>query len=501
MIDPNSLVFAFGAISTAAVGLVFVFKYWLVDRHSYDWDWAQAFLLFAAAIALAAFQFDNGTVWSGLVANLLFWGFAAKMVQANLAFSGQEHLRFHLLGLCAVLAVVSLALGFYRVNAGLLMFTTVSAAIFIWTGVIFRALPRIGTIIFLAFLIRAVTILFRPYFVDSPHLFLFSIVSFSSNFVVGAALLAGSLLRSRDTLLNSQQGLHKANADLTAREAELQETNRLLETQAIRLERLGSDYATALQRAEEANRAKDSFISNMNHEFRTPLNAVLGFTELIQTGASTHGYDKIAEYSGYAHDAGRMMLRNVDRILTFVALDSGQRAIEDQSFQPRECISHVLDSLRAAAARRGVSLTLECCHAPDVWRGDEKAFRSIADELLRNAIKAAPDSSAVAVDLTGDDRELMLRIVDCGPGLSDKFLRTVGDLFNISENVLSRGGAKQGVGLGLSIAARYARLMGGTLRLDRNQPNGTIARVLFSVRQVPTVAQPGEKPVESKQTA
>jgi signal transduction histidine kinase len=106
------------------------------------------------------------------------------------------------------------------------------------------------------------------------------------------------------------------------------------------------------------------------------------------------------------------------------------------------------------------------------------------------------------VDLAGDDHELMLRITDSGPGLSDKFLRTVGDLFNISENVLSRGGAKQGVGLGLSIAARYARLMGGTLTLERNQPNGTIARVLLSAApQPPEAMRGGEQRVGEKQTA
>ncbi len=239
----------------------------------------------------------------------------------------------------------------------------------------------------------------------------------------------------------------------------------------------------------------------MNHEFRTPLNAVLGFTELVQAEATTHGYGKVTEYSGYAHDAGRMMLRNVDRILTFVALDSGQRSIENQSFQPRESVSHVIDSLKEAAARRGVTLTSECGNAPDAWCGDEKAFRAIADELLRNAIKAAPSGTSVAVHLSGDNRELMLRIVDCGPGLSDKFLRTVGDLFNISENVLSRGGAKQGVGLGLSIAARYARLLGGTLTLERNMPSGTIARVLFSAAPSTAAARTDTKPIEAKQTA
>jgi signal transduction histidine kinase len=499
MIDSNALVFAFGAISTATVGLVFAFKY-LGDRQPYDRDWALAFLLFGLAIAMAALQYDGRADWPGLVANLLFWGFAAKMVQANLAFSGQDSYRLPLLGLCAALAMASLALGFYRLNTGLLLFTTVSAIICLWTGLLFRTLPKIGTLIFLAFGIRAIVILFRPYFADSPHLFLYSIVSFSSNFLVGATLLAGSLMRSRDSLLASKDGLRTANAELTAREVELQETNRLLEEQAVRLERLGGDYAVALQRAEQANRAKDSFIANMNHEFRTPLNAVLGFTELIQSDAASKGYARIAEYSGYAHDAGRMMLRNVDRILNFVALDTGERPLGDQSFEPRKSVCGVLETLNGLAARRGTTIAVEVDRCPDAWRGDEKAFRAILDELLRNAINVAPEGTRVVVQLEGDDHELMLCIVDSGPGLSDKFLRTVGDLFNISEHVLSRGGAKQGVGLGLSIAARYARLMGGSLTLERNKPNGTIARVLLAAApQQPSANRVLDQPIEEKQ--
>src|SRR5689334_10752490 len=186
MIDPNALVFAFGAISTATIGLVFFFKYWIADRQIYDRDWALAHLLFAAAIALAAVQFDARNIWPGIAGNLLFWAFVWKMLQANLAFSGKNAPGGRVLALCAALTALSLVLGFYDVNSGLLFFAAVSAALFLWTGFIFRNLPQVGTLIFLAFTIRAVLVLARPYFVDSPHLFLFSVASFTSSFAVGA---------------------------------------------------------------------------------------------------------------------------------------------------------------------------------------------------------------------------------------------------------------------------------------------------------------------------
>ena len=127
--------------------------------------------------------------------------------------------------------------------------------------------------------------------------------------------------------------------------------------------------------------------------------------------------------------------RNVDRILTFVALDSGDRPIANQSFEPRKSVCHVVETLLEFATRRATTLESEIDRAPDAWCGDERAFRAIVDELLRNAIKAAPRGSIILVQLAGDDRELMLSIVDCGPGLSDKFLCTVGDLFNHPSNI------------------------------------------------------------------
>jgi signal transduction histidine kinase len=498
--SPDILVFSFGAISTGAIALVFGFKWVLDGRRFFDLAWTGAILSYALGIACLTFRIGMGAAAAGYAATVLFWIFVALMTMGNLSFAGRKVPWTAISIAAAIVAAISCAVQLQDAPWGLAVFGAVTAVLYFWTGWVLRRLPTIGAFAFGIFALRAAMALVRPLFVGTPFLIHFSVASFTLNFVVGAVLLAGSLCHSRELLLASREKLRRSNEALVAHEEELQETNRLLEEQAIRLERLGSDYATALQRAEQANRAKDSFISNMNHEFRTPLNAVLGFTELIQSDAASKGYAKITEYSGYAHDAGRMMLRNVDRILNFVALDTGERPVENQGFQPRQAICGVIETLNELAARRNATVVTEIDRCPDAWRGDERAFRAIIDELLRNAIKAAPEGTRVVVQLDGDDHELMLRIVDSGPGLSDKFLRTVGDLFNISEHVLSRGGAKQGVGLGLSIAARYARLMGGSLTLERNKPNGTIARVLLAAAPQQSAAQRvAGKPVEEKQ--
>jgi signal transduction histidine kinase len=502
-VSPDILVFSFGAISTGSIALVFAFKWLLDGRRFFDLAWTGAMLSYAFGVACLTFRLGSGATAAGYAATVLFWIFVALMILGNLSFVGRKLPWIAISVAAAIVTAISCAIQLQETHWGFAFIGAVTAVLYFWTGWVLRKLPMIGSFAFGIFALRAAMALVRPLFLGTPFLIHYSVASFTLNFMVGAVLLAGSLCHSRELLLASREKLRRSNEALVAHEEELQETNQLLEEQAVRLERLGSDYAAALQRAEQANRAKDSFISNMNHEFRTPLNAVLGFTELIQTDAASSGYARIKEYSGYAHDAGRMMLRNVDRILTFIALDSGHRSIESQSFQPRRSVRHVIDALNEQAARRGATIAPEIDHCPEVWSGDEKAFRAIVDELLRNAIKAAPDGTPIVVYLAGDDRELMLRIVDSGSGLSDKFLRTVGDLFNISENVLSRGGAKQGVGLGLSIAARYARLMGGTLTLERNQPSGTMARVLLSAAaaQPSAAVRAGDQPIEEKRTA
>jgi signal transduction histidine kinase len=478
--NPEALVFTFGSVSTGAIGLVLLLKWHIDDRRKSDLAWAAAHLCFAVAIAFAAIQQAYRSEPAGMIAILLFWVFAALMIIGNRAFIEQEGGSGISFGVCLALAAASFGLGLYRPEAGYALFTTAAAVIYAWTGWILRKLPQIGTVALWIFALRAFTVLLRPLFADTGHLFQFSVLSFTANFIVGATLVAGSLLKSRNSLRESEHRLRINNTELLAKETELRDSYRLLEDQTIRLEHLGTDYATALERAEKAVRAKDSFISNMNHEFRTPLNAVLGFSELVQAEAVRNGYERIVEYSGYTLEAGRALLRNVDRILEFISLDSGHREAVNSLFDPREAIYEEITALAQMAVAKRLTIARTLDTAPEIWPGDEKAFRIVVDELLRNALKAAPESSTVTIHMTGDKNELMLGVADAGPGLSDHFLKTVGESFNISEHVLHRGGAVQGVGLGLCIASRYVKLMGGALTLDRNTPNGTVARLVLS---------------------
>lgn len=477
--SPEVLVFVFGAISTEAIALVFFLKWMLDERRSFDLAWTAGLACYGLGIACITVEVATGSRFPGDVATLLFWGFVVLMTFGNLAFQGRRVPVAALSAAALVLAAASIYANLSAAPAGIAIFGTISALLYLWTGWVLRRLPAIGTLALGIFSLRALMLLVRPFIAATPLLLPFSIASFTVNFLVGMTLLAGSLFHSRQILLASRQRLREANAALLAHEAELQDSNRLLEEQALHLERLGGDYARALERAQTANRAKDSFISNMNHEFRTPLNAVMGFSELIRTVAERKGHGEIKEYADYVHEGGSAMLRNVNRILEFIALDSEERPTEAATFDPRAAIRSEIRALDEMIRVKHLEIVTLLDESPATWAGDERGFRTIIDELLRNALKAAPEASAVTVTAAGDGDEFLVQIADAGGGLSDAFLATVGSSFNISEPVLHRGGDKQGVGLGLCIAARYAKLMGGALSFDRNQPCGTVARVVL----------------------
>jgi signal transduction histidine kinase len=480
----NALLLTFGAISNSAIGLAFLLKWFLDGRRRHDLAWAVAIESFAISNVFAGQQYGHGSVPAGVFAIIFFATFVSSMIAANLEVNGRTVGLRTILGLAAGLAAAALLAGLHDNPAGFAVFTTVGAIVFLWTGWTLRDLPQIGTLVLVLFLARAGFLGFRPLIPDGPWRIPVSLAAQLVTFLAGFTLLAGSVLRSRDLLQASDAALRRSNADLVMRDQELSESYERLQEQTRRLEELTADYVTALDRLERANQAKDAFIANMNHELRTPLNAILGFTDLIrqqapQAVATQAGATLLADYAGYAHEGGQAMLRHVNRILEFVALESGQRALDSEPFDPAALAAMEIAALRDAAAAKRLTITSDTSQAPQAWPCGERGFRTVLDELLRNAVKAAPDDSTVVVRVAGaGTTELTLEVSDAGRGLPRGFLASVGEGFNIGEHVLSRGGEQQGVGLGLGIVARYVKLMGGRLEMVPNQPRGTIARIV-----------------------
>ena len=153
--NQSALVYIFGAVSNAAVGLVFLYKWWIEERQRYDLDWAIAHLALAAAVAIASFQESTGSAAANLIAPLFFWLFAAYLASANLSFTGRTVPLWAMPAAAIFLDLVTIGIGLSDVREGLVLFTGTAAMLSLWTGLILLRMPHVGKFLCALFALRA----------------------------------------------------------------------------------------------------------------------------------------------------------------------------------------------------------------------------------------------------------------------------------------------------------------------------------------------------------
>jgi signal transduction histidine kinase len=231
--------------------------------------------------------------------------------------------------------------------------------------------------------------------------------------------------------------------------------------------------------AEDANDAKSRFLAHMSHEFRTPLNAIMGFSDIIK--GKVMG-DVIAPvYTSYAehiHRSGEHLLNIVNDILDMAKIESGAQSVQHQAVDMAGVVDRAISFVEQLAAQS--DLRIDAAVAPRLPRvtGDERFIRQVLINLLSNAIKFSPPAGRVLVraDITAYG-DLDVSVTDQGSGIAPMILKRIGEPFLQGDPALSRAG--QGTGLGLSICKHYMDLLGGELLLESSPGSGTTATMRF----------------------
>jgi signal transduction histidine kinase len=250
----------------------------------------------------------------------------------------------------------------------------------------------------------------------------------------------------------------------------------------VELERIARDRDEARQRAEQANRAKTTFLTTMSHELRTPLNAILGFSELGPTIPSDAPLPaRIGEYFGLIHQSGAHLLRMINDILDLSKVEAGKMEIECADLE----IGYVINStVRLVAPQAdGKAQRLEAAidepHPP--LYADERAMRQILFNLLSNAVRFTPDSGTVRVTAraaAGGGTEIV--VSDTGIGIPHAEIPRLTKPFEQIDNSYAR--AHGGTGLGLPLVDGLVRLHGGKLTIDSEVDAGTRVALWFPPR-------------------
>ena len=229
----------------------------------------------------------------------------------------------------------------------------------------------------------------------------------------------------------------------------------------------------ALERARAAERARSMFFSIVSHDIRTPLNAILGYSELLQDGIENTAEREEALKSIRA--SGTTLLQLVNDVLDLAKMDSGKMTLVPEPVNLSQLTDDVFSSFHLAAAEKGIDLVNLTTEVPTVML-DEHRFRQILFNLIGNAVKfTAQGSITVAASYAGGDLEVA--VSDTGCGIPQDMLTRILDPFVQVEDPSHSAERKRGTGLGLSICKRLAEAMGGKLVVESELGKGSTFRV------------------------
>ncbi len=250
-------------------------------------------------------------------------------------------------------------------------------------------------------------------------------------------------------------------------------------------QRYNRQLSEALQAAQVASESKTMFLSNMSHDIRTPMNAVLGFTTLLARDAENPA--KVREYTKKITASGQHLLSLINDILDISKIESGKVVLNLERFSLSDVISSVDAIIQPMAKAKGQSFHAEVTGIRHEYLlGDETRLDQILINLLSNAVKYTPEGGHIwfrVIGLkqrSGQYEHIRLEVEDDGYGMTPEYLETIFDAFTRAEN--STTNKVQGTGLGMAITKSIVELMGGTIDVSSQVDKGSLFRVELELR-------------------
>jgi len=266
---------------------------------------------------------------------------------------------------------------------------------------------------------------------------------------------------------------------------QLEEINRTLEARVADRTR---ELAKAVEAAEDANKAKSSFLAKMSHELRTPLNAIIGYSEILLEDANDEGNKAVAADLDKILTAARYLLGLINDVLDISKIEAGKMELYIETFEIPKLIKEVAATVQPLIAKKGNSLSVECPADIGDMQADTTKVRQMLLNLLSNASKFTEKGTVtLAVERDPDPHHVLLKVSDTGIGMTKEQL---GKLFKaFSQADVSTTSKYGGTGLGLAISRQFARMMGGDISVDSTPGVGTT----FTVRMPLQVEDLGKR--------
>ena len=243
-------------------------------------------------------------------------------------------------------------------------------------------------------------------------------------------------------------------------------------------ELLNAKYAAeaAHLEAEAASSAKSSFLATMSHEFRTPLNAIIGFSDMLREQVfGPLGSEKYRDYAHGIHMSGSLMLDLVNDVLDISEIEAGMRALQFEELVLGDVIADCLRIMDPIVAEKGMVIAQDGPPHPLVFVADRRSTKQILVNVLSNAVKFSYPGGRIDIGIEERGREFAVRISDNGPGISRELLERIVEPFYRGE--IDPHIAQSGTGLGLSIVTTLLDMHCGRLEIDSAPGEGTTVTI------------------------
>lgn len=234
------------------------------------------------------------------------------------------------------------------------------------------------------------------------------------------------------------------------------------------------------EHAEAQAQERAEFLAKASHEFRTPLNAIIGFERLaLATDLSPEQED----YLSSSHRSAEHLLELVNGILDYSKYESGRFVMDPTPFAVKEVVAAVMELNALDARRRGIELRSECANnIPETVLGDPLFMKQVLINLVRNAIKFTRDGEVVICVHRSEGDKLRLAVRDTGMGIQESDKERIFDAFRQANNTTAR--PFEGTGLGLTISRQLIQRMGGDLELESTPGKGSTFSFELSLPEV-----------------
>jgi signal transduction histidine kinase len=240
------------------------------------------------------------------------------------------------------------------------------------------------------------------------------------------------------------------------------------------MERALRERAEAL---EAADRLKNSFLSNVSYEVRTPLTSILGFAETLDLGLVGALTPKQHEYVLDIKRSSEDLKSIIDAIIDLAAIDAGAMELKLEKIEVAATLEFVGEKLTAAMVRRDQTLSIELAEDSLVFEGDPLRVEQIVTNMLSNAIGFSTKGAEVRMGARRYGADIQIWVADTGRGIDPEFQKKVFDRFQSKP----LPGSHRGPGLGLSIVKSFTELHGGKVSLVSRLNQGTTVVCSFPV--------------------